>query len=150
MSFMSLIQNKMMSDWSLFQMIKQGWAILSHCKRIYVNIIMRTRGNDTAVFHNMHFFFLFQNAVTRRYTLSALINGRIYLPEQGNTHWRRHSQNSKPPKMKTTTAIPTPSPAPNHSPPFSATLFPASPSSVVSFPVRQQPGTAGWRLVWHS
>ena len=48
MSFMSLIQNKMMSAWSLFQMIKHGWAILSHCKRIYVNMIMRTRGNETA------------------------------------------------------------------------------------------------------
>ena len=37
-------------------MIKQGWAVLSHCKRIYVNIIMRTRGNETAENSN-HIYF---------------------------------------------------------------------------------------------
>ena len=37
-------------------MIKQGWAVLSHCKRIYVNIIMRTRGNETAK-NNNHIYF---------------------------------------------------------------------------------------------
>ena len=56
MSFMSLIQNKKISAWSLFQMIKHGWAVLSHCKRIYVNTIMRTRGNETAE-NNNHMYF---------------------------------------------------------------------------------------------
>ena len=86
MSFMSLIQNKMMSalsirifffrlltNWtgqSLFQ-IKHGWAILSHCKRIYVNRIMRTRGNETAE-NNSHIYFLAR--LTPQRSRTALIS----------------------------------------------------------------------------